>query len=97
MPAYLRISASDVFFRFAKDEDPAKLGVLLFLLACDPKRDTDFGQIGFLFLDQALGEYDVETKIGFIKIFGHDSRHFDGAVPLGEMANRFDAVMARRQ
>ena len=51
--------------------------------------DSRFGQCGFLLLDEALGEYDVEMKLGLIKMFGeaepqgsvihwsNSLRHFD--------------------
>ena len=31
--------------------------------------DVDLKQIGYLLLDEALGEYDVESRLGLIKIF----------------------------
>ena len=45
---------------------------------------------GYLFLDQALGEYAVETQVGFIEFAGHDSRYFDESSPLSELPKRFD-------
>ncbi len=92
----LQINASDVYFHFVKDDDPRKVAVLLFVRGYMQERDVDFGQIGYLFLDEALGEYDVETKVGFIEVFGHDSKHFSGASPISEMANRFDAILVSR-
>lgn len=92
----LAVKAQDVYFRFARDEDPAKLGVLLFLPGYSSGRERDFGQIAFLFLDEALGEFDVETRVGFVDVFGHDSAHFAGASPISQMASRFDALFAAR-
>lgn len=90
------IASSDVYYRFAKDSDPAKLGVLVFLPGYDSET-TDFDEIGYLLLDAVLGEYDAETNIGFIEIVGHDSKHFDGARPIHEMAADFDAIMRAKR
>jgi hypothetical protein len=93
---HLQIKASEVYFHLVKDEYPEKIAVLLFLPGYSENQEVIFGQVGYLFLDEALGEYDVETKVGFIKVFGHDSRHFSGASPIIEMANSFDAVLGQR-
>ena len=92
----LHIRASDVYFHLVEDEDPKKVGVLLFLPSYSEQREVDFRQVGYLFLDEALGEYDVETKVGFIDMFGHDSSYFSGASPIFSMAADFDAVFALR-
>jgi hypothetical protein len=42
------------------------VGILLFLPDYSSV-DSRFGQIVYLFLDEALGEYDVEMKVGFIQ------------------------------
>lgn len=91
----LHIRASDGYFHLVEDEDPEKVGVLLFLPGYSEQR-ADFSQVGYLFLNEALGEYDVETKVGFIDMLGHDSRYFSGASPIASMAADFDAGFALR-
>lgn len=54
------------------------------------KEHTTFGNIGFLFLDEALGEYDVETKLSFIEFHHKNSEYFDGAKPIKELAEQVD-------
>ena len=44
-------------------------------------------------LDEALGEYDVETRVGFIEVQGQNSKYFPGSLPLDELGSRFDEVM----
>lgn len=93
----LKISASDVRYRLCKDDDPTKIGILLFLPEYSTERETEFGQIGYLFLDEALGEYDVETNVGFIELVGHDSKYFNGSLPIRELAGDFDALLPSKQ
>jgi hypothetical protein len=94
--AGLQIRTSEVFYRLAADDDPKKIGILLFLPGYTKDRDHQYGQIGYLFLDEALGEFDVETKVGFIDMLGHDSEYFEGASPIAELAAHFDQAFARR-
>ena len=35
--------------------------------------DVDLKQIGYLLLDEALGEYDVETRLGLIKMLSPET------------------------
>lgn len=93
----LRITASDVYYRLCKDDDPQKIGILLFLPGYTEDRRDAFGQAGYLFLDEALGEYDVETNVGFIEIVGHDSKYFDGAFPIQQLATDFDALLQSKK
>lgn len=82
------IKADDVYYNIYKDED--KLGVVLFFDNYSDKEHTTYGNLGYLFLDEALGEYDVETKLGFIEFHNKSSEHFDGAKPIRELATQVD-------
>lgn len=95
--ADLRIAARDVYYRLCKDDNPQKIGILLFLPGRTEDRRDAFGQVGYLFLDEALGEYDVETNVGFIEVLGHDSKYFDGAFPIQELAADFDTLLRSKQ
>ncbi|KVS49870.1 hypothetical protein WK43_31015 [Burkholderia ubonensis] len=58
------------------------------------KRNT-FVDIAFLFLDQALGEFDVETRVGRVDVQAPIAANSD-AVPLNELPKAFDAFVAKR-
>ncbi len=51
-----------------------------------------YDQIGFLFLDEALGEYDTETYIGNIILQGFDSDYFDKSAGIELLSNEFDKI-----
>jgi hypothetical protein len=89
----VQISSAKVFYHLCKDEDPQKVGILIFLPGHQEEKREILGQIGYLFLDEALGEYDMETKVGFIEIMGHDSKYFEGSHPLHELAAHFDDMI----
>ena len=46
--------------------------------------------IGYLFLDEALGEYDVEMKLGEIQFESRKSKYFERARPLAGLTKAFD-------
>jgi len=50
----------------------------------DDQRDA-FAQIGFLLLDQALGEYDVATRVGTIDFQPVGALHNPSLLPLSEL------------
>jgi hypothetical protein len=87
------VKVDDVRYLLAKDGD--KVGVLMFFDGYNEKEKATFGQIGYLFLDEALGEHSVETEVGFIEFFGRNSKHFARSRPLRELAAHFDEQLGR--
>lgn len=82
------IKSDDVYYNLYKDED--KLGIVLFFDNYNQEERTIYGNLGYLFLDEALGEYDVETKLGFIEFHNKNSEYFDGAKPLKDLSEQVD-------
>jgi hypothetical protein len=93
----LAIRGKDVYYHLVSDEeDVNKVGVLLFLPGYSKNKEVEFGNIGYLMLDEAIGEYAVETYISAIEMKGHDSPHFEGAHPIGELGDHFVEVISRK-
>jgi hypothetical protein len=88
------IKADEVNYLLAKDGD--KLGVVLFFDGYNDEHKKTFAQIGYLFLDEALGEYAVETQVGFIEFHGRDSEYFPQSHPLRELPAQFDEHFGRK-
>jgi hypothetical protein len=85
------VKASEVRYWLFKDEKPNKVGVMVFLPGYRKGAEKDdFGQIGYLFLDEALGEYDVETRVGAIVFEEQTSKYFARSRPLSELGSAFD-------
>jgi len=82
------IKVSDVYYRIFKDQD--KVGLIMFIEGCNNANKDIYRNIGYLFLDDALGEYDVEMKVGFIEIESKESKYFGEAQPLLNLAQHFD-------
>lgn len=90
------IKASDVHYVLFNDEDPQKLGLIVFFEGyVEQDRGTIWGQVGYLFLDEALGEYDVETHVGQIVFSDRKSKFFKHARPLAELPSEFDERIDR--
>ena len=84
------IKAESVKYLLFKDENPNKVGIFLFFSDYQDELKNLFAQIGFLFLDQILGEYDVETKVGILDFLSFDSKYFKDSKPLKELPQEFD-------
>lgn len=87
------VKVDDVRYMLAKDGH--KVGVVLFFDGYNEKEKGIYGQIGFLFLDEALGEYAIETNVGFIEFMGRDSKYFANSHPLRELPGHFDEHFGR--
>jgi hemoglobin-like flavoprotein len=71
-----------------------ELGLYLYFDGYDEKEKAVWGQIGYLLLDEALGEYDVETKVGLIEFHGAGARHDVARFPLPRLPELFDEKYA---
>lgn len=49
-------------------------------------------QIAYIMLDDALGEYDVETKVGSIQMLPPESSSVSGRYPFAELPSLFDQL-----
>jgi len=92
------VKSDDVHYAFFKDENPTKVGIMVFLDGyAEQEKDSVLAHIGFLFLDQALGEYDVETHVGAIVFSNRESEHFRHAHPFSELPAHFDERLGRKK
>lgn len=69
-------------------------GIYLFIPGFQ-EDDTDLKQIGYLLLDEALGEYDVEARLGLIKMLSPDANTNTQRYPLPHLPAQFDELVAR--
>ena len=86
------VCPNDIRFMFIKDEDKSKIGIVLFCNGYTEIECEIYSQIGFLFLDECLGEYDVEKFIGTIIIQGFDSEYFNDSIKLEFLPTEFDKI-----
>ena len=87
----VKVAPKDVAFILVPDGD--KAGLLIFLAGMNQAQDSTYKQIAYLFLDQALGEYDVETKVGAIEILPADTQTKSEKRPLTELPDAVDSFM----
>lgn len=78
---------------FALQEDDGKAGIFLFIDGYSDTNANLWSRVGFLFLDMALGEYDVEMKVGFIEFKPFAFRSDLERHPVTELADTFDEFM----
>ena len=90
----LKISPDEVFVQVARDDDRVALRV--FMQGYSSVERERYGSVGYLLLDEALGEYDVETKVG-----GIDWQPLGAAPPphsmkLSELPAFFDSLFPQQ-
>jgi hypothetical protein len=87
-----RVDPKDV--QFSLLDNGTMAGIYLFIPGFR-EDDVAFKQIGFLLLDVALGEYDVETRLGLIKMLSPETRTVGDRYPLAELPTLFDQLVSR--
>jgi len=87
-----RVDPRDV--QFSLSDNGKIAGVYLFIPGFR-EDDLDFKQIGYLLLDEALGEYDVESRLGLIKMFSPQTATDRDRYPLADLPTLFDQLVSR--
>jgi hypothetical protein len=82
------VRAEDV--RFAAVPDGDRLGLVLLLPGFRETPDETFEQMAYLFLDEALGELDVETLVGFIEVQAPTGDALTHSTPLSTLPDTVD-------
>jgi hypothetical protein len=87
-----RVDPKDVQFTLL--DNGAMAGLYLFIPGFREK-DVALKSIGYLMLDEALGEYDVESRLGLIKMLSPDQQTDGDRYPLVELPTLFDQLVSR--
>ena len=85
----LKMGYDDIYFRFAEDDD--KIGLELNIRAYDPNNNTIKNAV-FILLDALIGEYAMETKIGWMDWVELDGANMDELMPLVELRTIIDEM-----
>ncbi len=89
----IKLDHDAVFFDYAENGD--RIDVTVFLpgiVNSSPERLAGLKTVGYLFLDAAVGEYDVETKIAGIEFVDNGSLPDKRRLPLRELPQIVDAL-----
>jgi hypothetical protein len=88
----VRVDPEDVWFTLLDNGN--NVGLYLFIPGLQEER-LDLRQIGYLLLDTTLGEYDVETRLGLIKMLSPETRTRGDRYPLTQLPALFDGLISR--
>ena len=80
--------------KFSLLDDGKVVGIRLFIPGFR-ESDTGWKQVGYLLLDEALGEYDVESSLGLIKMYAPEVSTQEKRYSLSQLPNAFDALVER--
>jgi len=87
----VKVKADDVFCTI--EPDGTKAGITLYIRGYEQAKEKTYGGIAFLILDQALGEYDVETKVGFIQTKDYSEKSPIEKNPIKDATKIFDRFL----
>jgi hypothetical protein len=88
------VDAREVLFTLLDNGSMAGISLFIPGLGKDGG-DGDLKVIGYLLLDEALGEYDVETRLGLVEMLSPDTHTSGERYPLTELPRLFDQLLAR--
>ena len=82
--------------KFALASDDGKIAIGIFVKEYDPEERDKFLSAVFVLLDAALGEYDMETKVGALELHGWSELAEKGieGQPFDELPVSFDRALA---
>jgi len=83
------IKADPRDIQFSLIDNGRNIGVYLFFPGYNEQNNA-WKEIGYLLLDEALGEFDVETKVGPIGFFSLDQPENQERFPLADLPALFD-------
>jgi hypothetical protein len=86
-----RVDPRDVQFELLSNEKMP--GVRLFIPGYQ-ENYSDLKTIGYLLLDESLGEYDVESRLGLIEMLSPNTRTEGQRHPFSELPRRFDELVS---
>jgi hypothetical protein len=86
-----RVDPKDVQFTLLSDGNMP--GVRLFIPGYQ-EGDSDIKTIGYLLLDECLGEFEVESRVGLIEMLSPDTRTNGQRHPFSELPKQFDELVA---
>jgi hypothetical protein len=83
------LMSQDVWFKHAKAAD--RIGLYLFIRNLSEKNERQAKSAAFIMLDSVLGEYNVETMVGFIEFMKlPDQPESQGLIPFKKINDVFN-------
>jgi hypothetical protein len=88
----LEVSPEQVEYTIEPEDD--KVAITLFMDGYNKSDHKIFGTIGFLLLDQALGEFDVEKKVGTVEFKSRSGQTNLPKQPLSSLSQNVDRIVS---
>ena len=89
----LKLEPTDI--EVAVEADEEKAGFTVFVKGYNESLKTQFAQAAYIMLDQAIGEYDMETQVGFIEFKPFEDESKFRRHGLDKLPQMFDEFMKR--
>jgi hypothetical protein len=87
----VRVTVDDV--RYLAAPRPGRVDLKILIRGFRDTEGRPYVKAAFVMLDHALGEYDMETKVGRVHLASWDDPHFEYSRPLKELPGHFDSLL----
>lgn len=91
----ITLRGQDMEFELRLERDRKLVGVRLYIRGCTTPGQQEFGGAAMLMLDVALGEYDVECKVGSVTVFPFDHAAEGKRFPFAEFRPQFERAFQK--
>ena len=89
----VKLGPTDIEVAIEADGD--KAGFTVFVKGYNESQSQQYKHVAFIMLDQAIGEYDMETKVGFIDVQSFEKKSQYKRHSLDNLPQIFDEFMKR--
>lgn len=86
----ITLSPEDIQFILFKSDNTDKTSLLLYIRNLNADNLIEMKNLGYLILDEAIGEYDTETFIGGIGFQPFGSEYFEKSFSINQLASHLD-------
>lgn len=89
------LNSDDVRFSIGKHANTSEFSIFMFMPGFEETEQNTWEHIGFVLMDNILGELDVATKIKSISFHAPEDRTDLDRLKVGEFVRKFDAVFLK--
>jgi hypothetical protein len=91
----IKVGTNDL--EFTIHPDGGKAGLTVFVKGYNEEKVKQFTQIAFIHLDHAIGEYDMETQVGFVNVKPFEEKSQLERHSFNDLPRVFDAFIKQQE
>jgi len=90
----IKVGAEDI--EITPEPDGEKIGLRVFVKGFNQEQSKQYSHLVYIFLDHIIGEYDMETRVGFIEIYPFEKTSSNKRFGINDFPAVFDALTEKQ-